>query len=138
MFKNKSKSIRSYLFNIILPVVFLFSCNSKGTNEIPIIEAVTAIRLSESQTQLANIKSSMVTEGVIEHQLMFTGVLKVDEQSSVTISSRAGGRIEKLFFKNTGEKINAGDELFEFYSEELWNAERGIYKSLTISTEFFQ
>jgi membrane fusion protein, copper/silver efflux system len=118
------KTIRSFLFIIILPVVFLFSCSSEKTKGISIKEDGAAIKLSESQIHLANIKSSKVTEGVIGHQLMFTGVLKVDEQSSVTVSSRASGRIEKLFFKNTGEKINAGDALFEFYSEELWNAER--------------
>lgn len=85
---------------------------------------MTCIKLSEIQKQLANIKIAEVTEGSIGRRLMFNGVLKVDEQSSVNISSRTAGRIEKLFFKTTGEKVKKGDALFEFYSEELWAAER--------------
>ena len=109
---------------IFIFIVILVSCSRERTSDIPFTGTTARLKLSEPQKQLANIKSSMVTKSVIGHQLLFTGELKVDEQSSVTISSRASGRIEKLFFKNTGEKINAGDPLFEFYSEELWNAER--------------
>jgi membrane fusion protein, copper/silver efflux system len=115
---------RSYLFIIIIPIVFLISCRHEKTSEIALKGKVRGLKLDESQKQLANIKCSMVTEGMIGHQLMFTGVLRVNEQSSVTISSRAAGRIERLFFKNTGDKVKAGDALFEFYSEEMWNAER--------------
>lgn len=112
------------LIIIILSVAFVVSCSRVRSPEVSSTKKLKGLKLSESQIQLANIKSSKVTDGVIGHPLMFTGVLKVDEQSSLTISSHATGRIEKLFFKNTGEKVNVGDALYEFYSDEMWNAQR--------------
>jgi Cu(I)/Ag(I) efflux system membrane fusion protein len=55
-------------------------------------------------------------------------VLKVNEQSAVTVSSRIPGRIEKLYFKNTGETVNKGDKLYDFYSEDLINAQREYFR----------
>lgn len=79
--------------------------------------------------QLANIKVEEVKHETLGHQLLLTGVLKVDEQSVVSISSLSPGRIQKLYFKNTGEKVKKGDPLFDFYSEELLNKQRE-YKAL--------
>ena len=77
--------------------------------------------------QLANIKVIEVQEDMMEKNLEFTGVLKVDEESAVSISARADGRIQKLFFKNSGEIVNKGDSLYQFYSDELVNAQREYF-----------
>src|SRR5690606_12504034 len=45
--------------------------------------------------------------------------LKIDERNSEVISSRAAGRIDKLFIKETGEGIRQGQPLYVLYSEEL-------------------
>ena len=37
------------------------------------------------------------------------------------------GRIEKLFFKNTGETVKKGDKLYEFYSDDLVSAQREYF-----------
>lgn len=75
--------------------------------------------MSEAQMQLANIKVAEVATGALGHQLLLTGVIKVDEQSVVSVNSRSIGRIQKLFFKNTGENVKKGDPLYEIYSEDL-------------------
>ena len=85
------------------------------------------IRLSESQIQLANINTADVREGSIGRKLSLTGVLKVNEQSAVYVSSRVPGRIEKLFFKNTGETVKIGDKLYEYYSDDLVSAQKEYF-----------
>ena len=87
-----------------------------------------SIRLSDAQIQLANINITSVREGSIGRQLSLTGVLKVNEQSAASVSSRSTGRIEKLYFKNTGETVRKGDKLYDFYSEELISAQREYFR----------
>jgi len=123
------KTIKTSLEAIFLLFFSLFvSCNqqpeeNRNENLVP----VNNIILSEAQMQLANIKVSQVNEGIVGHNKIFTGVLKVNELSALNISSRAKGRIQKLFFKNTGETVNKGDSLYQFYSEELVAAEREYF-----------
>lgn len=105
--------------------LLLVSCHKQPENhrrEVP--PPVSRIILSESQIQLANIKVAEINEATVGRNLLFSGVLKVNEQSAVNITSRASGRIQKLFFKNTGELVKKGDSLYQFYSDELVAAER--------------
>jgi Cu(I)/Ag(I) efflux system membrane fusion protein len=85
------------------------------------------IILSEAQVQLANIKVTEVYEGAVGQNKIYTGVLKINELSAVNVSSRTKGRIQKLYFKNTGEKVNKGDSLYQIYSDELVAAEREYF-----------
>lgn len=104
---------------------FQYSCNRQSeqkTNDS--LTPANKLVLSEAQVQLANVKVTEVIEGTVGQNKIFTGALKVNELSAVNISSRATGRIQKLFFKNTGESVNKGDSLYQFFSEELVAAER--------------
>ena len=131
--KNYNKMINEIIKTSLEAIFLLFfslfvSCNqqpeeNRNENLVP----VNNIILSEAQMQLANIKVSQVSEGIVGHNKIFTGVLKVNELSALNISSRAKGRIQKLFFKNTGETVNKGDSLYQFYSEELVAAEREYF-----------
>jgi len=85
---------------------------------------VNHIMLSDAQLQLANITTATARTGNIGQELALTAVLKVNEQSAATVSSRVPGRIEKLYFKNTGETVRKGDRLYEFFSEELVTVQR--------------
>ena len=111
----------------ILPCVFLiiFSCKMQQDEKIiPDSPVDNQIMLSDAQIQLANINIADANEGTIARDLSLTGVLKINEQNAVTISSRVAGRIEKLFFKNSGESVKKGDKLYEFYSEDIVSAQR--------------
>lgn len=88
------------------------------------VAAVSHIMLSEAQLQLANISTAVARTGKIGQELSLTAVLKVNEQSAATVSSRVPGRIEKLYYKNTGETVRKGDKLYEFFSEELVTVQR--------------
>ena len=103
----------------------IYSCNRQTEQPKTLIEPVSGgLKLSEAQKQLANIRVAPATHGSIGHQLLLSSVLKVDEQSTNTVSSGIAGRIEKLLFKNTGDIVNVGDALYEFYSEDLLALER--------------
>jgi len=112
----------------LLPLLLVFimlSCKMQKEEETSgTAEQGNNIILSEAQIQLANINTAGVRVGNIGRKLTFTGVLKVNEQSAVIFSSWISGRIEKLYFRNTGERVKKGDMLYEFYSEELVSTQR--------------
>lgn len=115
---------KNVFFTLLIFLVFL-SCNHANKYSFPDENIkIAGLKLSEAQMQLANIKVAEVREGNLGNQLTLTGVLKIDEQSSVNVSSRISGRIIKLNHKNTGEKIDKGDPLYEIFSDDLWNAQR--------------
>lgn len=151
MIRNTYKS--GFLTTILLMSGLFFSCNQQSEQQKPVSEPIkTGITLSAAQIQLANIKVTPVTNGSIGHQLLLSSVLKVDEQSTITVSSAIAGRIEKLLFKNTGEIVNKGDPLYEFYSEDLlllereylalesnnWNLNGRFDRSLAIESKLLQ
>lgn len=78
-----------------------------------------SIMLNESQVTLANISTQSVQRSTIGQTLVINGTLAANENTVETISSRAAGRIEKLFYKETGRTIKQGEPLYELYSEIL-------------------
>ena len=82
------------------------------------------IELSEQQIQLGNIQTDTIRNGSIGEQVVLTATLNFDQQNENAVSSRVAGRIEKLYFKNTGDYVAKGAKLFDVYSEELNNAKQ--------------
>lgn len=77
------------------------------------------LMLSDSQIKLANITTEKVSMKSLGQTMIINGRLAVNEGASEIISSRAAGRIEKLFIKETGKTVQKGVPLYELYSEEL-------------------
>lgn len=116
----------------VLLMIILLSVSCRKHSGIFINEDHTqstdnTINLSQAQIQLANIKVIQANEEFFSYNRQFAGVLKVNEESSATVSSRATGRILKLFIKNIGEVVNKGDSLYQFYCEDLIAAERQYF-----------
>ena len=80
--------------------------------------------------RLANIKVEPVTIKNISEEIILTGSIVPDENKSSEVNSRIMGRIDKLYFKFTGESINKGDLLYEIYSEELQTAKKDFLFAL--------
>ena len=78
-----------------------------------------SIMLSESQIKLANITTTLTHFESMGENTILTGKLMVNEEQTEVISSRVQGRIEKLFFKEVGQKVTHGQALYEIYSEPL-------------------
>jgi Cu(I)/Ag(I) efflux system membrane fusion protein len=82
------------------------------------------LMLSDSQVALGNIKVKRVKNGSVGSNTLVTGRLVLDETQTDVISSRAGGRIEKLYIKETGQQIRKGQPLYALYSEQLLTLKR--------------
>lgn len=84
--------------------------SSGGKNELS---------LSESQIQLANIRTMLINRADFSTSKVLNGRLIVNPEQTEVVSSRYAGRIEKLFVKEMGRSISKGQPLFQIYSEEL-------------------
>ena len=81
--------------------------------------ADSSITLNESQIKLANITTTPAELGDISLTTIVTGKIMVNEDQTEIVSSRVQGRLEKLFFKETGRSVAKGEPLYEIYSEQL-------------------
>lgn len=77
------------------------------------------LMLSESQVKLANITTQRVSPQSIGQTVVINSRLVVDQDYSEAISSRVAGRVERLYFKETGKIVKKGEPLYELYSETL-------------------
>ncbi|NDK55626.1 efflux RND transporter periplasmic adaptor subunit [Pontibacter fetidus] len=93
------------------------------------------LMLSESQIALGNIKTKRVKLGSVGSNAILTGKLVLDETQTDVISSRAAGRIEKLYLKESGQTIKKGQPLYELYSEELLTLQREYLLALAQNWE---
>jgi len=82
------------------------------------------IKLSPEQVQLGNIHVDTIQSTGLGSQTVLTGTVSIDPTSTQSISSRISGRIEKLYYKTTGDPIPTGARLYDLYSEDLNNAEQ--------------
>lgn len=82
------------------------------------------LMLSDSQIKLANITTQKVSVQSIGQTVLVNGKLVANEDLSKVISTRAAGRVEKLFVKETGRTIQKGQPLYELYSETLLTLQR--------------
>jgi len=80
--------------------------------------------LSDLQVQLGNIQVDTMSGGSMGNKVTLTATLDVDETRSTSVNARIAGRIEKLYFKNTGDYVHKRDKLYDLYSEELNNAKQ--------------
>lgn len=102
-------------------------CPICGMELIPVkrgMEMDETVVLSDQQVQLGGIRVDTVGSAAVGDRMVLSGKLVVDETRSVAVSARIGGRIERLYFKATGEYLHKGDKLYDLYSEELNNAKQ--------------
>lgn len=77
------------------------------------------LTLSESQQALANVTTMTIGAGALSNMKQLNGRLVTDPEKTVVISTRVPGRIEVLYVKETGVKVNKGQPLYKIYSEQL-------------------
>jgi membrane fusion protein, copper/silver efflux system len=114
----------------ICPICFmdLVPVSQSGKNE-------GELMLSENQIALGNIQVKRVKTGDVGNNSILTGELVLDETQTDVISSRASGRIEQLYLKETGQSIQKGQPLYALYSEELLTLQREYLLALAQNKE---
>lgn len=106
------------------------SCPICGMDLVPVKKQTTteknagSIMLSETQIKLGNISTQPIQMKQVGSNTILTGRLVVDQTQVDLISSRAAGRIERLYVKETGRPIRKGEPLYDLYSESLLTLEQ--------------
>ncbi|WP_210489931.1 efflux RND transporter periplasmic adaptor subunit [Rufibacter aurantiacus] len=105
------------------------SCPICGMDLVPVQNQkngpkTESIMLSDNQIQLGNITTRPARMGQVGSNTVLTGRLVVDQTQADLISSRAAGRIERLYVKETGQPIRKGQPLYDLYSETLLTLEQ--------------
>lgn len=101
--------------------------------------ATNEIALSDQQIKLGNITMQTIAESGNSLEETYTGVLTINQEKVKTISSRAMGRIEKLYFKTTGDYISKNEAVYQLYSEDIAIAKQDYftaYKQLAMPGNF--
>ncbi|HMV07461.1 MAG TPA: efflux RND transporter periplasmic adaptor subunit [Cyclobacteriaceae bacterium] len=103
-------------------------CPVCGMDLVPKTDNTTAatddLMLTDSQIKLANITTQIVSVQSIGQTVVVNGKLVENQDLSQVVSSRAPGRVEKLFVKETGRSIQKGEPLYEIYSETILTLQR--------------
>lgn len=101
--------------------------------------ASNEIALSDQQIKLGNISVQTISETESSLAENYTGVLAIDQEKMKTISARAMGRIEKLYFKTEGDYIQKNQAIYQLYSEDIAIAKQdyfAAYKQLSMPGDF--
>ncbi|MBB1193485.1 MULTISPECIES: efflux RND transporter periplasmic adaptor subunit [unclassified Flavobacterium] len=101
--------------------------------------AANEISLSKQQLQLGNIITQTVATTQSSLEQNYTGVLTINQEKINTISARAMGRIEKLYFKTVGDYVAKNEPVYQLYSEDIAIAKQDYftaYKQLTMPGDF--
>lgn len=101
--------------------------------------ASNEISLSDQQIKLGNITTATIVASQSNPEESYTGVLTINQEQLKSISSRAMGRIEKLYFKTEGDFIQKKQAVYQLYSEDLAIAKQDYvtaYKQLAMPGDF--
>lgn len=136
------KKIKRSGILLILFIVFI-GCNTKKEEHNNPIKtddsASNEISLSKQQIQLGNITTQTISASQSSLDQSYTGVLTINQEKIKTVSARAMGRIEKLYFKTVGDHVNKNEAVYLLYSEDIAIAKQDYftaYKQLSMPGDF--
>jgi Cu(I)/Ag(I) efflux system membrane fusion protein len=87
---------------------------------------VATVALSPSQQIMANVAVVPAEKGEYRYRLSLPGRVVPVEGRQIRVSVKAPGRIEKLHVSTTGERVQRGQALFEYYSPDIGAAAREL------------
>ncbi len=97
------------------------TCPICGMDLVPFNRSTqeASLTLSESQIALANVTTIIIGGDGFSSFKQLNGRLAVNPEKTEYLSSRVPGRIEQLYVRQTGVKVNTGQPLYKIYSEQL-------------------
>lgn len=90
----------------------------------------SAIVMTDEALKLAEVQTVVVSKQQPIKEVHLYGKIQADETSVQSIPAHVSGRIERLFVKYTGEKINKGQVIASIYSPELINAQKELLEAI--------
>ena len=91
--------------------------------------AIREVAVSSEAAALLNLQVSPVVRAAAVAEVSLFGRIEYDERRMSTITSRIGGRIDRLFVDFTGALVREGDHLAEIYSPEIYVAQREVIEA---------
>ena len=79
-----------------------------------------------NQLVLSEIRTVKPSEGVRTADVRIQGIINYDSNNRNVISSRVGGRIERLYVKYNYQSVSKGQKLMDIYSPDLANAQQEL------------
>ena len=77
------------------------------------------VKIDPAMVQNMNVQVERVERSDITHHVRTVGYLEYDPETMVSITTKYSGWIEQVHVNYVGEKVAAGQPLFEIYSPEL-------------------
>ena len=110
--------------------------SAMGMDLVPVYEDAVSggatITIDPVIQQDMGVRMAKVTEGPLTYTIRTYGHITYDETRLARIAPKFNGWIEKLYVDFTGQKVDAGQPLFDIYSPELVTAQEeylAAYKS---------
>jgi len=105
-----------------------------GMDLVPVFEDEAIggvnIKIDPVTRQNMGVRTALVEKGSLVHTIRTYGHVTYDETRTAFISPKVNGWIEKLYITFTGEKVTAGQPLFEIYSPELVSAQEAYLNAI--------
>jgi Cu(I)/Ag(I) efflux system membrane fusion protein len=114
------------------------TCPVCGMDLVPFEKnaAEGALHLDDRQRALANIATMAIGKNGFNTYKQLNGRLVVNPEKTAYISSRVSGRLDRLYVRQTGEKITKGQPLYQIYSEQLASLQQEHLLALAQASQF--
>ena len=89
----------------------------------------SVLMLTSRASQLAGVTTAVVGQGTISDPVVLFGRTAADPGRSSVVTTRFGGRLEKLYIREQGAQVRTGDAVADIFSPEL-TAQAGEYLRL--------
>jgi len=87
-------------------------------------QSLGMVSMNPTQRLMANVATQQVARREFGLDTLAVGKIAWDERKVAKVSSRIGGRVEKLFVDFTGTRVVSGQPLLEIYSPDLVATQR--------------
>jgi Cu(I)/Ag(I) efflux system membrane fusion protein len=102
-------------------------CPICGMDLVPVTNAQQeqgVVLIDEARRQLIGVRVGEVTLGPLQRTLRAVGRITYDESKLTDVTLKVHGWITKLLVSQTGQRVQAGQTLFQLYSPDLFSAQQ--------------
>jgi len=105
-----------------------------GTGNDSAASHAVRVTMTPEERIVANVGTAEAGYRAVAAQLEVAGAIDYNEATHRVVTARFGGRIERLYVKETGQYVRAGEPLMEIYSPELVTAQQDYLLARETST----
>jgi Cu(I)/Ag(I) efflux system membrane fusion protein len=99
---------------------------TRAGEEVEITEDLAKLIKSPNETVVGSVKTIKGQYKSVPVSIETQGVVTYDTRNTYTISSRVGGRLEKVMLKYEFQRVSKGEKIAEIYSPALITAQREL------------